>query len=135
MLYEVITPEQEKPVEFSIKRQGPAEHSGCFVVGIFESRKLADGHGFGEATRRFLQEILATGDMDGKAGTTLLLRNVRASVVMPSLRASRTAFFSLFGSITITHSGKRLIVRMPFRLRYILRYSRFNADCIFLEYS
>jgi len=85
----VFDPEQEKPVEFSIKRQGPAEHSGCFVVGIFESRKLADGHGFGEATRRFLQEILATGDMDGKAGATLILRNV------PSLPGERLLLVGL----------------------------------------
>ena len=30
-------------------------------------------------------------------------------------------------------SGKRFIERNPFRLRYILRNSRFNADCIFFE--
>jgi hypothetical protein len=32
------------------------------------------------------------------------------------------------------HSGMRLSVRMPFRLRNILRYSRDNADWAFFEY-
>ena len=35
--------------------------------------------------------------------------------------------------MTTRHSGRRFIVRMPFRLRYILRYSRVSADCIFFE--
>ena len=59
--------------------------------------------------------------------------SIRATVVMPSLRASLIAFFSFFGSITTMHSGRRFIVRMPLRLRNILRYSRLNADCIFFE--
>ena len=33
----------------------------------------------------------------------------------------------------LRRSGSRFIVRMPLRLRYILRYSRFKADCIFFE--
>ena len=59
--------------------------------------------------------------------------SIRAMVVIPRFRASRTAFFSLRGSTTTKHSGSRFIVRIPFRLRYILRYSRASADCIFLE--
>ena len=53
----------------------------------------------------------------------------------PQFLASRTAFFSFLGSIITRHSGSRFIVRIPFRLRYILRYSRVKADCIFFEYS
>ena len=89
MIIGFFNPEQEKPVEFSIKRPGPAEHSGCFVVGVFESRKLAEEHDLGEATRRYLGEVLAAGDMDGKAGTTLLLRNV------PSLPGERLLLVGL----------------------------------------
>jgi hypothetical protein len=50
--------------------------------------------------------------------------SISATVAMPNLRASLTAFFSFFGSMITRHSGSRLIVRMPFRLRNILRYSR-----------
>ena len=50
-----------------------------------------------------------------------------------TVRALLMAFFSFLGSMITMHSGKWFIVRMPFKLRYILRYSRFKADCIFLE--
>ncbi len=89
MIIGVFNPVQEKPVEFSIKRLDPAEHSGCFVVGVFEPRKLATVEGFGNDTRRFLDEVLATGDMEGKAGTTLLLRNI------PSLPGERLLLVGL----------------------------------------
>ncbi len=89
MIIGVFNPVQEKPVEFSIKRLNPAEHSGCFVVGVFEPRKLAACEGFSNETRQFLDEVLATGDMDGKAGTTLLLRNI------PSLPGERLLLIGL----------------------------------------
>ena len=60
--------------------------------------------------------------------------SINATVVMPSLRASPMAFFSFRGSTTTRHSGRRFIVRMPLRLRNILRYSRLSDDCIFFEY-
>ena len=60
---------------------------------------------------------------------------MRATVVMPVLRASLMAFFSFLGSITTKHSGNRASVRMPPRLRSILRYSRRSEDCIFFEYA
>jgi leucyl aminopeptidase len=63
---------QEKPVEFSIIRQGEARRGACLVAGVFESRRLAGE--FGEKTGRFLAAVLDSGDMDGKAGSTLMLR-------------------------------------------------------------
>jgi leucyl aminopeptidase len=74
-------PEREKPVEFSIKSKGPDKRrGGCLVLGVFESRAPAPAawpaH---QDTRRALAEALAGGDMDGKAGSALMLRNVPAS--------------------------------------------------------
>ena len=42
--------------------------------------------------------------------------SISATVVMPSLRASLTAFFSFFGSMITRHSGSRFIVRMPLQV-------------------
>ena len=69
---------QEKPLEFSIKSKTPEiQRTGCIVVGVFETRKLAAGtDSFGKDALRFLADILARGDMDGKTGTTLLLHSV-----------------------------------------------------------
>ena len=69
---------QEKPVEFSIKRpESQTPESDCVVVGVFETCRLAVANGrFGRTTRQFIDSVLASGDMDGKAGTTLLLHSV-----------------------------------------------------------
>jgi leucyl aminopeptidase len=65
-------------VEFSIKSGSPEkQRSACVVVGVFEPRKLSvpaeliDG-----AARQYLSDLLRRGDMEGKAGSTLLLHNV-----------------------------------------------------------
>jgi len=86
-----FNPVQEKPLEFSIKSKGPAkQQSGCIVLGVFESRKLAAGADlFETGIRHFLADILASGDMDGKAGTSLVLRNV------PGLRGERLLLVGL----------------------------------------
>ena len=82
---------QEKPLEFSIKSKTPEiQRTGCIVVGVFETRKLAAGaDGLGKDTQRFLGDILARGDMDGKSGTTLLLHSV------PGLAAERLMLVGL----------------------------------------
>ena len=78
-------------MEFSIKSKAPEkQQSGCIVIGVFESRRLsASTDHFGKSTLNFLTEILALGDMDGKAGATLLLRNV------PALPAERLLLVGL----------------------------------------
>ncbi|MDR0577282.1 MAG: leucyl aminopeptidase [Candidatus Accumulibacter sp.] len=66
-------------MEFSIKLPDATKRrESCVVAGVFESRGLAAGGEFGESARRFLDGVLASGDMDGKAGTALMLRNVPA---------------------------------------------------------
>jgi len=65
-------------VEFSIKSGSPEkQRSACVVVGVFETRKLTlPAELLDRATSGHISEILRRGDMDGKAGSTLLLHNV-----------------------------------------------------------
>jgi len=67
-------------VEFSTKQGSPAAaKSGCVVVGVFESRKLsAPAAAIDKATRGALSRTLQAGDMDGRAGTTLVLHGLLA---------------------------------------------------------
>ena len=68
-------------MEFSIKTASPEKQRGaCVVVGVFASRKLTAAAARLDATANaHLSEIIRRGDMDGKAGSTLLLHDVPAS--------------------------------------------------------
>jgi leucyl aminopeptidase len=51
--------------------------SGCSIVGVFESRKLsAPAAALDRAARGYLSKVVKSGDMDGRAGTSLLLHHV-----------------------------------------------------------
>ncbi|MDE2389587.1 MAG: leucyl aminopeptidase, partial [Betaproteobacteria bacterium] len=65
-------------MEFEIKIGTLEKQRGaCAIIGIFESRKLADSAKvLDKITHGYIKNILASGDMDGKANTTLLLHNV-----------------------------------------------------------
>ncbi len=65
-------------MEFSIKSGGPERaHAGCVIVGVFEARKLSNaGVALDRAARGHLSALIKRGDMDGKAGSTLLLQQV-----------------------------------------------------------
>jgi len=65
-------------VEFSIKSGSPEkQRSACVVVGVFEPRKLSlPGEILNKAAENYLSDLLRRGDMEGKAGSTLLLHNV-----------------------------------------------------------
>ncbi len=65
-------------MEFSIKSGSPEkQRSACVVIGVFEPRKLSlAGEILNKAAKNFLSDLLRRGDMEGKAGTTLLLHNV-----------------------------------------------------------
>jgi len=69
---------KERQVEFSIKSGSPEkQRSACVVVGVFEPRKLSlPGELLDSASKNHLSDIIRRGDMEGKAGTTLLLHNV-----------------------------------------------------------
>jgi len=65
-------------VEFSIKSGSPEkQRSACVVVGVFEPRKLTlPAELLDNAARSYISDIIRRGDMEGKAGSTLLLHNV-----------------------------------------------------------
>ena len=65
-------------MEFSIKSGSPEkQRSACVVVGVFEPRKLTlPGELLDNASRNHISDIIRRGDMEGKAGSTLLLHNV-----------------------------------------------------------
>ena len=66
-------------MEFSIKSGSPEkQRSACVVVGVFEPRKLsAPAEIVDAAADQFLSDILRRGDMEGKAGSSLLLHGVK----------------------------------------------------------
>jgi leucyl aminopeptidase len=65
-------------VEFSIKSGNPEkQRSACVVVGVFEGRKFTLAAELLDNTAKgHLSEVLRRGDMEGKAGSTLLLHSV-----------------------------------------------------------
>ena len=65
-------------MKFSIKSGSPEKARGaCVVVGIFENCKLsAAAESIDVASKKYLSKLMQQGDMDGKAGTTLLLHSV-----------------------------------------------------------
>ena len=68
-------------MEFSIKSGSPEkQRSACVVVGVFESRKLTlPAELLDNISGGYISDIVRRGDMEGKAGTTLLLHNVPAT--------------------------------------------------------
>lgn len=65
-------------MEFSIKSGSPEkQRSACVVIGVFEPRKLSvPGEILNKAAKNYVSDLLRRGNMEGKAGTTLLLHNV-----------------------------------------------------------
>ena len=78
-------------MEFSIKSVSPEkQRSACVVVGVYEPRQLTP-HAklINQAASNYLAEIVSRGDMDGKAGSTLLLHDV------PSTQCDRVLLVGL----------------------------------------
>lgn len=65
-------------MEFNIKSGSPEkQRSACVVLGVFEPRKLTSAAEYiDRIADGYLSDIIRRGDMEGKAGTTLLLHNV-----------------------------------------------------------
>ncbi|MDP2266722.1 MAG: leucyl aminopeptidase, partial [Thiobacillus sp.] len=82
---------KEIELEFSIKSGAPEkQRTACVVVGVFESRKLsAPATDIDRASDGYLSEILRGGDMEGRAGSTLLLHKV------PNILADRILLVGL----------------------------------------
>src|SRR5574340_1114008 len=69
---------KEQHVEFSIKQSSPEkQRSGCVVVGIYEGGRLsAAAQRLDKAVAHHLSDLIARGDINGKAGSTLMLPNL-----------------------------------------------------------
>lgn len=69
-------------MEFSIKTGNPEkQRSDCVVAGVFESKKLSlPAELIDKASNGYISEIIRRGDMEGKAGTSLLLHKVPGTV-------------------------------------------------------
>ena len=69
-------------MEFSIKSGSPQkQRSACVVVGVFEPRKLTlPAELLDNAAGNILSDIIRRGDMEGKAGSSLLLHNVSGTL-------------------------------------------------------
>ncbi|ABE48493.1 leucyl aminopeptidase [Methylobacillus flagellatus] len=78
-------------MEFSIKSGTPEkQRKDCVVVGVFEARKFSDAAAvLDRASQGYLGDILRTGDIDGKPGSTLLLHSV------PGVAAGRVLLVGL----------------------------------------
>jgi leucyl aminopeptidase len=78
-------------VEFSIKSGAPQTvRSGCIVTGVYEPRKLSGpAASLDRGAKGYLTGALRRGDMDGKPGTTLLLRDI------PGIPAERVLLVGL----------------------------------------
>ena len=84
-------------MEFSIKQCSPEKHvgsaklkNGCVLVGVFDGGKLTDAAQIlDKAAQHYISEIIARGDMTGKAASTLLLHNV------PNIASERVLLLGL----------------------------------------
>lgn len=65
-------------MDFAIKVGTPEKQRGaCVVVGIYESRRLSSSAKvLDKVSQGYIKNLLAMGDMEGKAGTYLLLHHV-----------------------------------------------------------
>ena len=78
-------------MEFSIKSGSPEkQRTACVAVGVYESRKLSlPAELLDKAAGGHISELLRRGDMEGKAGNTLLLHKV------PGIEADRVLLVGL----------------------------------------
>ena len=78
-------------MEFSIKSGSPEkQRTACVVIGVYDSRKLSlAAEMLDKAAQGYLSELLRRGDMEGKAGNTLLLHKV------PGTEADRVLLIGL----------------------------------------
>lgn len=65
-------------MEFSVKNGSvEKQRTGCLIVGVYEPRRLSPAaEQLDKLSEGYLSNLLRKGDLDGKAGQTLLLHNV-----------------------------------------------------------
>ncbi len=69
-------------MEFNVKSGHPEkQRTACIVVGVYEPRRLSDvAKRIDEVSNGQLSAILRRGDLEGKAGQTLLLHNIKGTM-------------------------------------------------------
>jgi leucyl aminopeptidase len=97
-------------MEFSIKQGSPEKlKSGCVVVGVYEGGKLSSAaQAIDKATQHLISELVARGDMTGKASTTLLLQKVSG------ILAERVLLIGLGKASELNHKISQDILRATF---------------------
>ena len=113
-------------MEFSIKTVSPGQtKSGCAVIGVYESRKLsAPGIALDRAARGFIANAVKR-DMEGKAGTVLLLRDV------PDVACERVLLVGLGPQTEFREKQYRDAVALA--VRTLVNTSANNAELHFAE--
>jgi leucyl aminopeptidase len=83
--------DKETFVEFSIKVGDAAKvKTDCFMVGVFDSRKLSSAaKALDSASKRAISTAVASGDLSGKIGSTLMLHQ------LPGIAAKRVLLIGL----------------------------------------
>jgi len=98
-------------VEFSIKQGSPEKlKSGCAVVGVFEDGKLSKAaQALDKAAKHALSDLIARGDMSGKASSTLLLHGI------PGIVAERVLLVGLGKASELDSKTSVEILRATFK--------------------
>jgi len=104
-------------VEFSIKQVDPEQldslaklRSGCVMVGVFENGKLtASAQALDKLAQHYISDIIARGDMTGKAASTLLLHSV------PGIASERVLLLGLGKTTELDARQYRDCVRAAMR--------------------
>jgi leucyl aminopeptidase len=97
-------------VEFSIKQGSPEKlKSGCVVVGVFDGGKLSiAAQALDKAAKHALSDVIARGDMNGKAASTLLLQK------LPGVAADRVLLVGLGKAAELNSKTISEILRATF---------------------
>lgn len=97
-------------MEFSIKQGSPEKlKSGCVVVGVFEGGKLsAAAQVLDKAAQHALSDLIARGDMSGKASSTLLMHK------LPGIAAERVLLVGLGKAAELSNKITLDILRATF---------------------
>ena len=98
-------------MEFSTKSLSPEKaKTGCLVIGVYESAGLTSaGTALDKAAGKRLSAVLKAGDMSGKAGSSLLLRD------LPGIAAERVLLVGLGKNQTVSDKNYREAVRSATR--------------------
>ena len=109
--FSYLTTNKEQKLEFSTKTVSPEKaKSGCVVVGVYEIAKLtASAAALDKASKQHISTLLKRGDMNGKAGSTLLLHHV------PNVAAERVLLVGLGKDAELGDKSYRETIRAALR--------------------